>query len=72
MTGNRLMPLGPRQIVPAIVLTNVGLLAALICGPNSTHPNVLGARLGIGIMVIGLALLAGVALSRKPPRGVPR
>ncbi len=74
MIARFLTPFGPRQILPAIVITNVGLLAALLSGPNSGHPNALVARLGIGVLAVGLLLLVGVALSRKPspPRGLQR
>jgi hypothetical protein len=51
--------------VIGIVLTNAGLLAALLFGPNSGRPNSAASYAGLAVVAIGLILMAVSAVKRR-------
>lgn len=59
------MSFSSRRFTAGILLTNVGLLAALISGPNLGHTNAAAQYGGLAVMALGLALMAVDAISRR-------
>lgn len=69
-SGSTLSPRG-RQFTVAIVVTNVGVLLSLLFGANSGRPNVVLSALGVGVVVVGLVLLAVAAVRSRRTRSGP-
>jgi membrane protein implicated in regulation of membrane protease activity len=57
-----------RRFTSGVVLTNLGLLAALISGPNLGHANPAVQYGGLAVMVLGLLLMGVDAIARRRNR----
>jgi hypothetical protein len=66
------MPSGARNFTTGIVVTNAGVLVSLLFGANSGHPNAVLSAVGVGVVAIGLVLLAAAAVRSRRARSGPR
>jgi hypothetical protein len=62
---------GARKFITGCVVVNAGILMSLLFGANSGRPNPILAALGLGVVVIGLILLAVAAMRNRRPRSGP-